>query len=260
MPQYSDIKDYLTGEWENHILMNSERIFLRLKQLNEYIIQLKNNNPLVESIFINESYDFYSDKLEWPILKTIRGKTVELNSNDNFSKKMINCFESEVKFLSKPEIMIIMDPNAEINKESLNMKMISIFEKFDIKTNSIEFNHEIDLCEEFFINKNPHAILYLINTELKGSDGRYNHFKDITFRLNIPNKVIKHSTLTGRSDEEFFHIIRLNLLGIMYRFIKKPFWTLNDIIYDIVLAYTETVRMNGYINIISIYKIKDPLF
>lgn len=251
-PQYSDVKNILMEKWQIHTLMNPEKIISRLKEINQQVLNLKSVNRLVLNMSNSEVGRLKGGKIELPKLKSLSEEEIQFNSTEEFSDILRKSFLKELNMLSKPVLMIIADQSRKPQNVVVINKVKTAFEKLEILFNLIEFDPSKDLNSDFFRIKKPEAVLYLLDKDFEGSNGRYFLFKEITFKLNIPSKVIQYSTFFDKSCEDFFHVISLNLLGIIYRHSKIPIWRLSDAVYDLVIAFSETTRMHGYVKIISL--------
>lgn len=257
LPQYSDIRDELISQWQNLILMSYEKITERIKKINKIILQLPSKIRIIKNVKDSKSITLFGDEIQDPILETNSGTLIDFDDKEDKENRLIDIFLKELKFIEKPEIGIICDRNNKNTKKIID-KITSYFKRLNVNSAHISFD-PIKELNEFSINqKKFKKVLYIIDKEIVGYDGRYSIFKDITMKLGIVNKVVHLSTLMNKNDSEFEKILQLNLLGILYRTTKRSIWNLTEDVFDLVITYSETVRLNGYIKIMSfcLYKSK----
>jgi len=241
------LKKHLLKYWKEKFLMNYEKIIIRYNKINDIFSKIVDKSKLFTEINKIETNDFKSGTIGTPNLISKSGNIIKLNSHKEFTKKITQYFENEIKLLvDKSVIGILVDIECEIPPS-----FVEILEGLGFKTKYYHF----DLQNEF--NKsldeiNTDMVFYLINDQLLNSNSKYHYFKEKTFELGIINKVIRISTLQNKNVIEVENAIKVSLLGLLYRKYNKTFWNLESETFDLIVSLTNTIRWSGYVNIISL--------
>ena len=252
LPQYADVREELMDNWHSTILMNPEKVTQRLQGVSPIITKLKGINRIIQDIAISSAGHLEEGLIKFPKLKSVGREVIQGTSSDEISEKLQNTFKKELKLFIKLRILIIADDSEKKRNRTILARLRAKLKELGVETVSVDFDPAKHLNETFFSSTNAHdAILYILDNDLNGSDGRYSIFKDLMFKLVYPNKVIRYLTLHDKNEDEFSQIILLNLLGFLYRFSRTHVWTLCDELYDLTIAISETRRFNAYVEILS---------
>ncbi|MHA1878644.1 MAG: hypothetical protein ACTSUC_19545 [Promethearchaeota archaeon] len=241
-----EIKKGLLEKNKKLFLMNPKKIIERYRKIDTLIKKLKERSSLIKEINNTLPNDFKSGIIEMPKLVSRNGKKIEFKTVDEFSKKIKETFMFELDFIDKSEIGVLFDKTIPIPKT-----LIESINSFGFKTKIFHFNLKKKFSES--LNKiDTKLIFYIINDNLQNSNAGYHYFKEKMDELELINKVIRYTTIENKNEKEVLDVVRLSLLGLLYRKTKEPFWKLLNNPFDFTISITKTTRWNGYINILSI--------